>query len=127
MAARTIPPARKLCLDASPSGVNCHLARAEVGTRSALLTGKTPVAPFRRRLRANDLDTFAIVTYDPRDEAVEIGAALLPHMLQDNYSFHDFLPTMSDILITLPFERGPQTGCGPTECLLHVEIFLLPG
>lgn len=32
-----------------------------------------------------------IVTYDPRDEAVEIGAALLPHMLNRNYVFHDFL------------------------------------
>lgn len=32
-----------------------------------------------------------IVTYDHRDEAVEIGAALLPHMLHHNYSFHDFL------------------------------------
>ena len=32
-----------------------------------------------------------IVTYYPRDEAVEIGAALLPHMLNRNYVFHDFL------------------------------------
>ena len=32
-----------------------------------------------------------IVTYDPRDEAVEIGAALLPHMLHKDYHFHDFL------------------------------------
>jgi capsular polysaccharide biosynthesis protein len=32
-----------------------------------------------------------IVTYDHRDEAIEIGTALLPHMLNDNYVFHDFL------------------------------------
>jgi len=32
-----------------------------------------------------------IVTYDHRDEAVEIGAALLPHMLHKDYQFHDFL------------------------------------
>jgi capsular polysaccharide biosynthesis protein len=32
-----------------------------------------------------------IVTYDHRDEAIEIGTALLPHMLQSNYVFHDFL------------------------------------
>ncbi|OYX03537.1 MAG: capsular biosynthesis protein [Caulobacter vibrioides] len=32
-----------------------------------------------------------IITYDPRDEAVEIGAALLPHMLNRNYVFHDFM------------------------------------
>lgn len=32
-----------------------------------------------------------IVTYDHRDEAVEIGVALLPHMLHQDYRFHDFL------------------------------------
>lgn len=32
-----------------------------------------------------------IVTYDHRDEAIEIGAALLPHMLHKDYQFHDFL------------------------------------
>lgn len=32
-----------------------------------------------------------IVTYDHRDEAVEIGAALLPHMLHKDYQFHDVL------------------------------------
>ncbi|PIB90529.1 DUF563 domain-containing protein [Caulobacter sp. FWC2] len=32
-----------------------------------------------------------IVTYDHRDEAVEIGAVLLPHMLHKDYQFHDFL------------------------------------
>jgi O-antigen biosynthesis protein WbqL len=32
-----------------------------------------------------------IVTYDQRDETVEIGTALLPHMLNHNYVFHDFL------------------------------------
>lgn len=32
-----------------------------------------------------------IVTYDLRDETVEIGAALLPHMLHHDYGFHDFL------------------------------------
>ncbi len=32
-----------------------------------------------------------IVTYDQRDEAVEIGTVLLPHMLHRNYVFHDFL------------------------------------
>lgn len=32
-----------------------------------------------------------IVTYDHRDEAVEIGTALLPHMLHKDYHFHDFL------------------------------------
>lgn len=32
-----------------------------------------------------------IVTYYPRDEAVEIGTVLLPHMLHRDYHFHDFL------------------------------------
>lgn len=32
-----------------------------------------------------------IVAYDHRDEAVEIGTALLPHMLHRNYIFHDVL------------------------------------
>lgn len=32
-----------------------------------------------------------IVTYDHRHEAVEIGTALLPHMLHKDYHFHDFL------------------------------------
>lgn len=32
-----------------------------------------------------------IVTYDHRDEAVEIGTALLPHMLHKDYQFHDVL------------------------------------
>ena len=32
-----------------------------------------------------------IVTYDHPDEAVEVGTALLPHMLHKNYVFHDFL------------------------------------
>jgi O-antigen biosynthesis protein WbqL len=32
-----------------------------------------------------------IITYDHRDETIEIGTALLPHMLNDNYVFHDFL------------------------------------
>jgi capsular polysaccharide biosynthesis protein len=32
-----------------------------------------------------------IVTYDHRDEAVEIGTALLPHMLHKDYHFHDAL------------------------------------
>lgn len=32
-----------------------------------------------------------IVTYDYRHEAVEIGTALLPHMLHKDYHFHDFL------------------------------------
>lgn len=32
-----------------------------------------------------------IVTYYPRDEAVEIGTVLLPHMLSQDYYFHDVL------------------------------------
>lgn len=32
-----------------------------------------------------------IVTYYPRDEAVEVGTVLLPHMLSQDYCFHDLL------------------------------------
>ncbi len=50
-----------------------------------------------------------IVTYDPRDEAVEIGTALLPHMLQDNYVFHDFLRwSLEDQALAWPRAGGPE-------------------
>lgn len=50
-----------------------------------------------------------IVTYDPRDEAVEVGTVLLPHMLQDNYVFHDFLRwSLEDQALAWPRAGGPD-------------------
>ncbi|WP_297513986.1 DUF563 domain-containing protein [uncultured Caulobacter sp.] len=50
-------------------------------------TAPAYVARIARRM----LPDLEIVTYDPRDEAVEIGLALLPPMLHRNYVFHDLL------------------------------------
>jgi len=65
-------------------------ALAESGVVAPLLLPDTAPGYVTRIIRglAPDLE---IVTYHPRDEAVEIGTVLLPHMLHKDYHFHDFL------------------------------------
>lgn len=43
------------------------------------------------RIARELIPNLEIVTYYPRDEAVEIGTVLLPHMLHKDYHFHDLL------------------------------------
>lgn len=50
-----------------------------------------------------------IVTYDHRYEAVEIGTALLPHMLHKDYCFHDFLRwALEREVLAWPAAGGPD-------------------
>lgn len=65
-------------------------ALARAGIVAPLLLPRTAPGYVARIVRMM-LPDQEIITYDPRDEAVEIGAALLPHMLNRNYVFHDFL------------------------------------
>lgn len=65
-------------------------ALAEAGVVAPLLLPDTAPGYVTRIIRGL-LPDLEIVTYHPRDEAVEIGTVLLPHMLHKDYHFHDFL------------------------------------
>nr|WP_295106348.1 glycosyltransferase 61 family protein [uncultured Caulobacter sp.] len=61
-----------------------------VGVVAPLLLPVTAPA-YVARIAQELVPDLEIVTYYPRDEAVEIGTVLLPHMLSQDYYFHDFL------------------------------------
>lgn len=69
-----------------------YLVRAlmEAGVVAPLLLPASAPA-YMARIASQVVPGIEIVTYDPRREAVEIGAALLPHMLHKDYFFHDVL------------------------------------
>ncbi len=65
-------------------------ALIEAGVVAPLLLPST--APgYVARIARGIIPDLEIITYDYRDEAVEIGTALLAHMLHKDYHFHDFL------------------------------------
>ena len=65
-------------------------ALLEAGIVAPLLLPASAPA-YMARIARQMVPGLEIVTYDPRREAVEVGAALLPHMLHKDYFFHDAL------------------------------------
>lgn len=65
-------------------------ALIEAGVVAPLLLPASAPA-YMTRIARELIPGLEIVTYNSAHEAVEIGVALLPHMLHKDYAFHDFL------------------------------------
>lgn len=83
-------------------------ALIETGIAAPLLLPATAPA-YMARIARQVVPGLEIVTYDPRREAVEIGTALLPHMLHKDYHFHDFLRwSLEREALAVPRAGGPD-------------------
>ena len=65
-------------------------ALAEAGVVAPLLLPAS-VPAYMGKIARMIVPGLEIVTYNSRRQAVDIGTALLPHMLHKDYAFHDFL------------------------------------